>query len=52
MFNGEGDLTTKQFYYRGMFKDGKREGKGCYRDNISKFVYTGNFQNNRPYGNG
>lgn len=52
MFEGEGDLTTKDYYYRGAFTEGRREGFGCYKDNATKFVYTGNFLNNRPFGTG
>ena len=40
---GMGDLTTKEYQYKGEFKDGKKEGKGVYTDFFNKFEYRGHF---------
>ena len=31
---------------------GRKEGHGVFKDIGRKFVYTGNFKNNRPFGEG
>jgi hypothetical protein len=31
---------------------GKKEGKGIYKDLTNKFIYTGEFKDNKPMGEG
>ena len=49
---GKGDLITKEYTYKGEFKEGKKIGDGKYTDHINKFVYQGNFEENKPKGKG
>lgn len=52
LFDGEGDLTTKEYQYRGSFVEGRKEGKGWYKDQATKFIYMGSFKDNKPQGEG
>lgn len=40
---GNGVLQTKDFIYRGMFKNGEFEGFGRYEDLKTQLIYEGNF---------
>ena len=52
LFDGDGDMTTKDYHYRGHFSMGRKEGRGTFRDFGGKFSYTGEFRNNWPCGEG
>lgn len=47
-----GDLTTREYQYKGEFKENKKEGKGLYIDFVNKFQLSAHFANNHPRGEG
>lgn len=49
---GKGDLVTKEYSFKGSFRDGKKEGEGRYTDHVHKFTFQGTFADNQPKGPG
>jgi len=50
--DGAGDLITKDYTYKGKFKDGKKEGEGVYIDHLHHYKFKGLFESNVPHGLG
>ena len=49
---GNGEYYSKEFTYKGSFKDGKKHGSGILDNHDKGWKYEGNFDNGKIHGQG